>query len=60
MPKFGNFVSLLRVVCYLETTSTGKGNLLWMVSKAKGGCAALCKSGFYTGELLRTAKEMMR
>lgn len=42
MPKFGNFVSLLRVVCYLETTSTGKGNLLWMVSKAKGGCALLC------------------
>lgn len=42
MPNFGNFVSLLRVVFYLETTSTGKGNLLWMVWKAKGGCAALC------------------
>lgn len=41
MPNFGNSVSLLRVVCYLETTSTGKGSLR-MISEAKGGCAVLC------------------
>lgn len=42
MPNFENFVFLLRVVCYLEITSAGKGNLLGMISEAKGGCAVLC------------------
>lgn len=59
MPNFENFVSLIRVVCYLETTSTGKGAGDDLRGKGRL-CCALQQSGFYTGELLRTAKEIMR
>lgn len=61
MPNFGKELSLKRVVCYLGTTSTGKGNLLGddLGDKVRL-CCALQQSGFYTGVLLRKAKEMKK
>lgn len=54
IPSFGNSVSLLRVVCYLETAPTGKGYLLGMIPEAKGGCAVLCNRVVFIEERLKS------